>query len=1125
MPTDHRTELKEIRTFPSLVRYLRDEMGWPIESDDFEELTFEYTPEELGIDVASAAKIQDIKRLRPLTPNQPWGIFFVKFEPRRLPVVALRRILSSVALKKRSSANSDDRAAWVADDLLFISNYGEGDKRQISFAHFSQNKLKGDLPTLKVLGWDNLDTPLHLDHAAELLTSLLAWPDDESDVVRWRESWGSAFILRPREVITTSKVLAVRLAELARTIRDRIHTVLAIETEKGPITRLMKAFQEALVHDLDAHGFSDMYAQTIAYGLLSARITNPKANAADDLATQLPVTNPFLKELMETFFHVGGRRGKAKNGSGIDFDELGVSEVVELLDDANMEAVVRDFGDKNPQEDPVIHFYELFLKEYDAEQKAKRGVFYTPRPVVSYIVRSVDEVLRTEFGLEDGLADTTTWDEMTKRHKDLTIPEGVDPDQCFVQILDPAVGTGTFLVEVIDLIHGWMADKWKAENHSEKKIESLWNEYVPKHLLPRLYGYELLMAPYTIAHLKIGLKLYETGYHFDSDERIRIYLTNALEAAANKQLTLDFMPALAHEAQAVNEIKRQQRFTVVIGNPPYSVVSLNSGAWISSLMDLYKMAVRHERNIQPLSDDYIKFLRLGHFVIECAGCGVLSLITNHTYLTGVIHRGLREQLLTAFDAIKVFDLHGSALLGLKSPNREADENVFDIQQGVSVASFVRRRVHGAANDLSYSDLWGSRDYKCQVLSGSLPLSQPISIVPKEPFFFFVNSPSTDETYETWISVKDLFEQSSVGFVTGKDEALISFEREPIASLVEDLANNSLSDDVIAARYKIKNTSGWAVARRRREVVHDTDRANHIIRVAYRPFDNRVTFYSDFLQRARYSVFRHLLKNNVALITSRLVKGERPAHFFVSRLPTEKIFISPKTSNNAFVFPLYCYTEERQIKGVATIRPNINKLHARRIAGMLGLVWQDDCENESDEGSALGPEDLFHYVYGVFFSSNYRTRYAEPLRIGFPRIPLTGKPTLFHNLARLGGELVSLHLMESPELNNNTVSFIGSDPPIVEKVSYSDETVWIDKAKTNGFKGVPENVWKLHIGGYQVCEKWLKDRRGRTLSEDDIVHYQKIIVALSETIRIMKEIDGVIDAHGGWPGAFQNNKSS
>ena len=581
MPTDHRERLARIRRFDQLVAYLRDELGWPIDSDDFEELIFEYTPEELGIDTKNAAKIQEIKRLRPLVPGQPWGIFFVKFEPKRLPVVALRRILSQVALKKRASANKSERQAWAADDLLFVSNYGEGEERRITFAHFSKPQDGHDLPTLKVLGWDNLDTPLHLDAVARELSAHLAWPDDEDDPDAWRERWRAAFTLRYREVITTSKELSERLAELARSIRDRIRTALAIETEAGPLTKLMKAFRTALVHDLDEARFADMYAQTIAYGLLSARITDPARRTADDFAAHMR-TNPFLRELMETFLRVGGHHGKA-GGQSIDFDEVGVSEVVDLLDQAKMEDVVRDFGDRNPQEDPVIHFYEHFLAAYDKKQKVSRGVFYTPRPVVSYIVRSVDELLRNDFRLSDGLADTTTWGEMAKRHKELKIPEGTPPGQAFVQILDPATGTGTFLVEVIDLIHKTMVEEWKAQGHGKKKIEALWNDYVPRDLLPRLHGYELLMAPYAIAHLKIGLKLYETGYLFESDERAQVYLTNALEPPGDGQLMLDFLPALAHEAKAVNEIKRKHRFTVVIGNPPYSGLSSNGGDRKSAL--------------------------------------------------------------------------------------------------------------------------------------------------------------------------------------------------------------------------------------------------------------------------------------------------------------------------------------------------------------------------------------------------------------------------------------------------------------------------------------------------------------------------------------------------------------
>ena len=537
MPTDHRARLASIRHFDQLVDYLRDELDWPLGPHAFEDLTFDYTPGELGIDAQNEARIEYIKRLRPLATGQPWGIFFVKFEPKRLPVVALRRILSRVTLKARASANSSERQAWEVDDLLFVSNFGDGEQRNITFAHFSRPQNSRDLPTLKVLGWDNRDTPLHLDAIARELTENLSWPDDDNDLDLWRERWRSAFELRHREVITTSTQLSQRLAEVARAIRNRTLVALSIESEAGPLTKLLKAFQTTLVDDLDDAKFADMYAQTITYGLLSARITDPSRRRADDLAAHMR-TNPFLRELMEAFLCVGGR-GEA-GGTDIDFDELGVSEVVELLDRAKLEAVVRDFGDRNPQEDPVIHFYEHFLAAYDRAEKVRRGVFYTPRPVVSYIVRSVDEILRSEFGLADGLADTTTWGEMSKRQNGPEKPEGVSSGQAFVQILDPATGTGTFLVEVIDLVYQTMVEKWRRRGHATHRIMALWNDYVPEHLLPRLHGYELLMAPYAIAHLKIGLKLYETGYRFGSEARARVYLTNALEPQrGDEPFTLD----------------------------------------------------------------------------------------------------------------------------------------------------------------------------------------------------------------------------------------------------------------------------------------------------------------------------------------------------------------------------------------------------------------------------------------------------------------------------------------------------------------------------------------------------------------------------------------------------------
>ena len=798
MPTDHRERLARIRRFDQLVAYLRDELGWPIDSDDFEELTFEYTPEELGIDANNAAKIQDIKRLRPLVPGQPWGIFFVKFEPKRLPVVALRRILGQVALKKRASANRSERQAWAADDLLFVSNYGEGEERRIAFAHFSKPQDGHDLPTLKVLGWDNLDTPLHLDAVARELTDHLTWPDDEGDGAAWRERWRAAFKLRHREVITTSKQLSERLAELARAIRDRIRTALAIETEVGPLTKLMKAFQTALVHELDEAGFADMYAQTIAYGLLSARITDPARRTADDFAAHMK-TNPFLRELMETFLRVGGRRGKA-GGPGIDFDELGVSEVVELLDRANMAAVVRDFGDRNPQEDPVIHFYEHFLAAYDKQQKVSRGVFYTPRPVVSYIVRSVDELLRTEFGLADGLADTTTWGEMATRHKELKIPEGTPPGQAFVQILDPATGTGTFLVEVIDLIYKAMVERWKGLGHGEKKIiDALWNDYVPKDLLPRLHGYELLMAPYAIAHLKIGLKLYETGYRFESDDRARVYLTNALEPPGDGQLTLDFLPALAHEAAAVNEIKQKQRFTVVIGNPPYSGLSSNMGPWIDGLLkgrlpDGTATASYYHVDGEPLGerkvwlqDDYVKFIRLSQWLLDGTGAGVHGYISNHGYLDNPTFRGMRWSLMQSFRRIRVLDLHGNLKKKEIPPEGGRDVNVFDIQQGVAVGLFTK--IVWAGKQIRHADLWGNREQKYEwLVDHRSDGTEWTESDPAPPFYLFELRNDLRSEYAAGWKITDVFPTHGVGAVMARDSMTVDFDAKALWERVKTFAS-------------------------------------------------------------------------------------------------------------------------------------------------------------------------------------------------------------------------------------------------------------------------------------------------------------------------------------------------
>lgn len=1132
MTEEQRRKLRGIKTFRQLIEFLRDELDWPIEQgDDEDDLTFDWS-DDLGLKDEERVAIKEIKQLRPLETGQPWGIFFVNFEKKNLPIVILRRVLNALVLKKRAGANRAQRAAWRQRDLLFISAYGQENERQLTFAHFSEpaNDFDASKATLRVLGWDDDDTSLKLDYVADMLKAKLTWPKDTTDLKAWRQRWGEAFELRHREVIDTAQDLALRLADLAKRIRNRMLLVLPRESENGELRKLLKGFQAALIHDLDEKQFADMYAQTITYGLFSAAVsrTVPGVGTAvhqGNVVDMVPVTNPFLREMLSSFLKAGGRRGK------LDFDELGIQEVVDLLNDpkTHMDAVLRDFGKLKRGEDPVIHFYEEFLKAYDKKLKVQRGVFYTPQPVVSYIVRSVHELLQTDFGLADGLADTTTWGEMLKKHPGLKLPPLTDepgekrtisPDEPFVQILDPATGTATFLVEVIDVVYRTLAAKWKQQRLTDAQQRAAWNDYVPKHLLPRLHAFELMMAPYAIAHMKIGLKLAETGYRFGADERARIYLTNALEPWV-KQLPLIGFDALAHEAAAVNEIKRHKRFNIVIGNPPYSISSANRGNWIEGLMADYKQGLG-ETNLNSLSDDYIKFIRLTQHLAKTSGGAVVGLITNNSFLDGITHRRLREFLLDR-NSVRVVNLHGSVMQRDEIPASSTDENVFDIQQGVAI-SVLSPRASATERIVNYADLIGTRaDKYARLTSGRIDGSDELR--PQAPYFFFKPKGSGDDAeYLKGFPLNKAFINYSSGIKFRKDNLLVKkhFTRDSVEQMLRDVAG--LSDADVLAKYEFDETVDWTLKDKRHLFTKWSSK--DIARIMYRALDFRYAYYP--LDRAnqiivrgdsRVELMKHvLLHKNIGLQFNRQIVGDSVSHFLVSRVPTSQGTFYLGNKGQDYFAPLYLFGGAQDGKGLFSSggsRVNFTpeflaavsgSLHAKR--GIHGLP------------AGLVPEHLFHYAYAVFHSPSYRSRYAEFLRMDFPRLPLTGSLELFRELARLGDELTTLHLLESPKLDKPITTFIGGRHPEVEKVAWSRDTVWVEKAQTTGFQGVREEVWNFHIGGYQVCEKWLKDRKGRTLSKDDIAHYQKIVVALSETIRLMAEIDRVIDAHGGWPGAFQ-----
>ena len=1025
---------------------------------------------------------------------------------------------------------------WETGDLLFVSKYGDDEHRQISFAHFTAAEGGLRMPALKVLGWDDRDTALHLDAVAEDLVEHLSWPDDDEDIDGWRRQWRAAFTQRHREVVATAVELSERLAVLAKAIRRRIRATLAIESETGHITMLMRSVQEAMAHDMDADGFADMYAQTVAYGLLSARITDRTDGRNLDIAEHIR-TNPLLRGLMEALLPTTQEESGSRAGA-IDFDELGLLEIVELLDAANMDAVVRDFGDRNPQEDPVIHFYESFLHHYDPEQRTRRGVFYTPQPVVSYIVRSADALLRSEFGLEDGLADTATWQEMIDRTGDLEMPDGVSPGEDFVRILDPATGTGTFLVEVVDTVQQTLVIKWREQGRGEAAIASLWNEYVRRHLLPRLHGYEIMMAPYAIAHLKLSLKLYETGYRFDTEERAQVYLTNTLEPPHDFTGCLGItIPALARETHAVNTVKKNRRFTVVIGNPPYSGHSVNKRDSAQALIEDYKSGcpeLAQAGQAKWLSDDYVKFVSYAQKRIASTGTGIVGFVTNHGYLDNRTFRGMRHNLKETFDKICVLDMHGNAKKGERAPDGSKDENVFDIQQGVAVGVFIRSPQR-AGEDVCHADLWGRDDRKCEWLGVNDVAKVGWSrLKSNSPLYLFVPRPRDGDLfmeYSGMWSLPDIFSGlRSSGITTTHDRFAISWTREEAESKIERFLATE-SEDEARSIWRLCRQGQWNYGRAKRKLATG-DWRRRVAPILYRPFDLRITVLDRNVAvlRSESPVMKHMRAgDNLGLITCRQQSqvGVGWQHCGVTKWVIDLCTLSDKTKGNNFIFPVYL----RPTNGLPHDRTRReHNLNAEFVSMFASAVEMDFAPQDgAGRVTRFGPEDVFHYLYAVLHSPEYRRRYADFLRSDFPRVPLPGSSRLFVEMARLGARLTAVHLMETDdqELGSTWSNVgVGAGSDRVEKVRYvgpvgSDAgKVWINRHAY--CEGVAPEVWDFGIGGYRPAEKWLKDRKGRTLTNGDARHYSKILASLRDTMSLMTDVDEVIGRHGGWPDAFTLN---
>ncbi|HDU8502987.1 type ISP restriction/modification enzyme [Acinetobacter baumannii] len=894
------------------------------------------------------------------------------------------------------------------------------------------------------------------------------------------------------QTIKSPQKLAKMMANKAKLLAEILEKAVTNDEdtqEDSTLKAHFEGFKQILIHDIKPKGFADVYAQTIAYGMFAARLHDStlKTFSRQEAAELIPKSNPFLRRL---FGYIAGP----------DIDDR-IKWIVDSLADiflhCNVEEILKTYGRSTRMNNPIIHFYETFLSEYDPKERKKRGVWYTPEPVVDFIVRAVDEVLKTDFGVASGLADTAKTTIKIKnpttdrRHKDGYIT--TDKEVHKVQILDPATGTGTFLSHVIKHIY-----------QDFEGMQGIWSNYVEKDLIPRLNGFELLMASYAMAHLQLNLLLSETGYkpQGNKEQRLKVYLTNSLEESHPDTGTL-FANWLSAEANEANHIKRDTPVMCIIGNPPYSVSSSNKGEWITDLIKDYKKDL-NERNIQPLSDDYIKFIRFGQYFIEKNGYGVLAYISNNSFVNGLIHRQMRKSLGETFDKIYIIDLHGNSNQQEEALDGGIDQNVFDIKQGVSINIFIKSKSTKQKIQIFHTDLYGKRDLKYKFLQeNNLKSIKWNKVIFQEPNYFFESKNLSNlDDYNKGFSLSDLFIVNGSGIKTQRDDASICFTQQGCDHIKNDLI--SLDHDSLRRKYGFKDVRDWTIDFAKNDLNTNKIIANKIL---YRPFDIRYMNYTGktkgVMGYPRYEVMKHMIKGeNLGLLLSRQNKSNTIDSFLVTNLCSE--MKTGERTIQSYHFPLYLYSETDQIEleDQPLRKPNLNLDIIQNFEKNVGFTFIDEKE---DINATFSPVDLLDYIYAILYSPKYREAYKEFLKIDFPKIPYPKNTKIFVELMKLGGQLRMLHLMDDSTLR--TISqYPESGDNVIEKHIYKDCNVYINDEQY--FANVPEVAWNFYIGGYQPAQKWLKDRKGQALQFEDIKHYQKIIATLQRTSEIMEEIDQI-----------------
>ncbi|HUE72626.1 MAG TPA: type ISP restriction/modification enzyme [Pirellulaceae bacterium] len=795
----------------------------------------------------------------------------------------------------------------------------------------------------------------------------------------------------------------------------------------------------------------------------------------------------------------------------------------------------------------LTHLYEHLLRHDQPDRRKRAGVFYTPQPIVRYMLRQMDGQLREEFSLPQGLADEATWGDVRRQVPSATLPRGASDADPFIKLFDPAVGTGTFLLEAVEFIHTSLGEHWRSKGLADEEVSQRWNDYVPRQLLPRLWGMELLAAPCFLARLNMALKLAQTGYRFQSPARLEIHLGNTLAgpplpllASGGRQPpdgggTIRGLTPPARQAAAYDV-----PFTVVLGNPPFSYLSENQSDWITSLV---RGENGHAGYLQAdgeklgekktwLHDDYVKFIRYAQWRIETTGCGIVALVTNHGYLTNATFRIMRQQLRKTFPRVTVVDLHGNRKAREVAPDGSRDENVFGLDQGIAIG-FFRRPPGDLAPRVEHAEIWGTRAAKFDKLVGPVCRAGPGTasgtdrsrsasgtyFVPAAPDFRF--TPAAAEMFREYAaapSLTELFPRHATAPVTARDHFVVAFTRAELHQRLEAFRDPSIPDDEIRRRYFTRtrspryapgDTRGWKLTAARQVLAALGDWESFLQPCQYRPLDWRWIFWHPaMIDWPRHEVTSH----------------------FVS--PKTKVQ-SPKSLNLSDFGP---WTVDFGLALIARrqLPPSEpgSYFWATTALTLDGIIRNDNRGSESLFPVAIEMVDNACYAYALFHSPMYRQRYAATLRTGFPRVLPPRDAALTAVLTELGRQLIVLHTRRPPQFDFHDGGPASAEAGWSHRAvpaqrllvtvaprfpQYGSGRIWLREDYC--LAAADEATWQFRVGAHQVARKWLADRRGRPLTDADLVWYAIILATIVQTRVLSVAIDAAIERHGGFPAAF------